>query len=103
MAIKRPRMNNNYSKTANLISFFLLIAIAGLIDNILFRILGIFIFSSIFEISYEIIFNKKEFLLVMNAIKDEKDIKQKLAGIIALLFIPLFTTILAVIFNLLIM
>jgi hypothetical protein len=97
MAIKRfKRIKNYLGKKANLISLILFIVIAGLIDNIFLRIFGVFLISLIYEVSYDILFNKKEFLKVINIMKKENDKKQKQAFAIIYLFIPLFETIIVI-------
>ncbi len=95
-------MNKNYlSKILPGISIILLMIIASYINNILVRIVGVFILSIIFDLAIEIIdyaiYKENDLILCLKEIKTEKDKKQKQANIIMLLVVPFLETITVII------
>ncbi len=83
------------------IFLMLLMIIASYINNILVRIVGVFILSIIFVLAIEIIeytiYKKTDFILCIKEIKTEKDKKHKQANIIMLFVIPFLETIMVII------
>ncbi len=95
-------MNKNYlSKILPGISIILLMIIASYINNILVRIVGVFILSIIFDLAIEIIdyaiYKENDLILCLKEIKTKKDKKQKQANIIMLLVVPFLETITVII------
>lgn len=101
---RHPDMSkSNSNKIIYSISMIFLMIIASYINNILIRIIGVFILAILFDLAIEIleytIYKNTGFILCLKEILTEKNIKQKQANIISLLFVPFFQTITVIILS----